>query len=150
MKAYDSLKGTRRQCCWTCAQRRNMPPGTFPAAILTGKLRQFHYADLCTLPLDGSVTLLDTRTPMEYEPGHVQGFINIPLDELRERMEELDRSKMAYVMCQSGLRSYLACRILSQNGFNCYNFSGGYHFYQSIRENRFCENVNVPCGFMPN
>lgn len=118
--------------------------------ILTGKVRQFHYADLCSLPLDGSATLLDTRTPMEYVSGHVQGFINIPLDELRERMQELDRSKPVYVMCQSGLRSYLACRILSQNGFDCYNFSGGYRFYQSIRENRFTENVNVPCGLIPN
>lgn len=49
-------------------------------------------------------------------------------------------------MCQSALRSYIACRILAQNGYDCYNFSGGYRFYQVNRENRFQETVRTSCG----
>ncbi|MBR4073861.1 MAG: CoA-disulfide reductase, partial [Firmicutes bacterium] len=70
------------------------------------------------------------------EESHAEGFINIPLDDLRDRLGELEREKPVYVMCQSGLRSYLACRILTQNGFDCYNFSGGYRFYATVTEDR--------------
>ena len=97
--------------------------------LVAGRVKQFHFEDVAALPTDGSVTLLDTRTPLEYARGHAEGFVNIPLDDLRGRLGELDRAKPVYVMCQSGLRSYLACRILTQNGFDCYNFSGGYRFY---------------------
>ena len=83
---------------------------------------------MAALPRDGSVTLLDARTPQEYAKGNAEGFVNIPVDELRARLGELEAGKPVYVMCQSGLRSYIACRILAQNGFECYNFSGGYRF----------------------
>ena len=85
-------------------------------------------------------------TPEEFERGHAQGFVNLPLDELRERLGELDESKPIYVMCQSGLRSYLACRILTEHGFECYNFSGGYRLYESMTQNRFEENTRTSCG----
>ena len=97
--------------------------------LVAGRVKQFHFEDVAALPTDGSVTLLDTRTPLEYARGHAEGFVNIPVDDLRGRLGELDRAKPVYVMCQSGLRSYLACCILMQNGFDCYNFSGGYRFY---------------------
>ena len=99
--------------------------------LVAGRVKQFHFEDVASLPKDGSVTLLDTRTPLEYVRGHAEGFINIPLDDLRGRLGELDKGSPVYVMCQSGLRSYLACRILTQNGFDCYNFSGGYRFYDA-------------------
>ena len=76
-----------------------------------GLLQQFHWDTIDTLPRDGSITLLDTRTAEEYGSGHARGFVNIPLDELRGRLTELCAGKPVYVMCQSGLRSYLACRI---------------------------------------
>lgn len=114
--------------------------------IETGKIKQFHYDEIDALPKDGSVTLLDARTPMEYRRGCVDGFINIPLDDLRERLAELDQKKPVYVMCQSGLRSYLACRILMQNGFDCYNFSGGYRFYESIVREKPAAKGAYPCG----
>ena len=82
----------------------------------------------------------------QYVKGDTEGFVNIPVDELRARLGELEAGKPVYVMCQSGLRSYIACRILAQNGFECYNFSGGYRFYQSIRDHRFVENVRTSCG----
>ena len=73
--------------------------------IANGVLKQWHLADADKLPRDGSVTLLDTRTVGEYSRGHIDGFTNIPVDELRERLDELDKNKPVYVICQSGLRS---------------------------------------------
>lgn len=100
--------------------------------LLTGAVKNFHWHDVKDLPRDGSVTLLDTRTKLEYENGHIDGFINIPLDSLRSRLDELDRGKPVYVTCQVGLRGYVAARILSQNGFDSYNLAGGYRLYNSI------------------
>lgn len=100
--------------------------------ILTGKVKIFHWHDVEKLPRDGSVTLLDTRTELEYENGHIDGFINIPLDSLRERLSEIAQDKPVYVTCQIGLRGYIAARILAQNGFDVYNLSGGYRLYHSI------------------
>lgn len=114
--------------------------------LLTGKVQQFRLDDLAALPRDGSVTLLDTRTPEEYRRGHADGFINLPLDELRERLGELDPAKPVYVMCQSGLRSYVACRILSQHSFHCYNFAGGYRFYEAVTTDRCQSRQAYACG----
>ncbi len=114
--------------------------------IKNGVVKQWYYADDETLPRDGSVTLLDTRTPMEYSIGHAEGFINIPVDELRERMNELDKSKPVYVMCQSGLRSYIASRILMGNGFDAYNFAGGFRFYDAVHNDKALNRKSTPCG----
>ena len=114
--------------------------------IARGLLRQWHLADADSLPRDGSVTLLDTRTPGEYSRGHIEGFINIPVDDLRERLHELDRTKPVYVICQSGLRSYIACRILAGHGFDCYNFSGGYRFYATVTQERCLIRSATACG----
>ena len=102
--------------------------------IVTGKLKQFHFDEVDNLSRDGSVTLLDTRTRYEYKNGHVEGFKNIPVDELRDSIDLLDPDKPVYVMCQSGLRSYIAVRMLSQYGFDAYNLAGGYGFYSSIKK----------------
>ncbi len=114
--------------------------------IENGIVKQFHHEDIPALRERTDVTLLDTRTPMEYQRGHAEGFIHIPVDNLRERLHELDPAKPVYVMCQSGLRSYLATRILAQNGFDAYNFSGGYRFYQSITFDREAAKDAFPCG----
>lgn len=114
--------------------------------IATGKIKQFHWDEIESLPRDGSVTLLDTRTEKEYARGHVDGFVNIPVDDLRERFNEIDPSKPLYVMCQSGLRSYISCRILAQEGFDCYNFSGGYRFYESVIRDKVLTEKSYPCG----
>lgn len=114
--------------------------------LSNGTLKQFFWDEVDTLPRDGSITLLDTRTVMEYQRGHAEGFLNIPVDELRERLDEIPEGKSVYVMCQSGLRSYLACRILAQNGFDCYNFSGGYRLYETIVKDRCAAEQALPCG----
>lgn len=114
--------------------------------IYTGKLKQFHWEEVKDLPRDGSVHLLDVRTAGEYTRGHADGFVNLPVDELRKHLMELDPSKPVYVMCQSGLRSYIACRILMNSGFDAYNFSGGYRFYEAVtKEKALCEG-SYPCG----
>ncbi len=114
--------------------------------ISNGTLKQFHWDEVNALPRDGSVTLLDTRTTQEYTGGRIEGFLNIPLDELRERLGELEPGKPVYVLCQSGLRSYLACRILAQNGFDCYNLSGGYRLYESVLLDGCAAEQAFPCG----
>ena len=114
--------------------------------VLHGLLKQFFYEDVEGLPKDGSVTLLDVRTPEEFGMGHINGFCNIPVDELRQRIGELAKGKPVYVICQSGIRSYLACRILTQNGFTCYNFSGGYGFYRAQAEEVLTAQQSYPCG----
>ena len=114
--------------------------------IANGVLKQWHLEDVDKLPRDGSVTLLDTRTVGEYAGGHIDGFTNIPVDQLRERLGELDKSKPVYVICQSGLRSYIACRILSGYGFTCYNFSGGFRFYDAVTHDRCLIEQATACG----
>lgn len=114
--------------------------------LANGTVRQFHWDEVDALPLDGSVTLLDTRTAEEYQSGHIEGTIHIPVDELRERMNELETGKLVYVICQSGLRSYIACRILEQNGFACRNLAGGYRLYESVMLDRCAAEEAFPCG----
>lgn len=104
--------------------------------LASGTLRQWHLEDIAQLPRDGSATLLDIRTAEEYEEGHLDGFVNIPLDELRNRQNEIENGKPVYVICQSGLRSYIACRILDGYGYETYNFAGGYQFYDTVMKDR--------------
>ena len=114
--------------------------------IKNGVVKQFYYEDIPALRERKDVILLDTRTPFEYMRGRADGFINIPLDDLRERLGELDKTKKIYVMCQSGLRSYLATRILTQNGFDAYNFAGGFRLYSSIKNEELLSKQCYSCG----
>ncbi len=114
--------------------------------IKNGIVKQWYYENDKTLPRDGSVTLLDTRTSLEYSRGHAEGFVNLPVDELRERIKELDKSKPVYVICQSGLRSYIASRILIGNDFDVYNFAGGFRFYAAVHNDKALNKKSTPCG----
>ena len=114
--------------------------------LSNGFVKNFHWHELDALPRDGSVVLLDVRTPAEYARGHGEGFVNIPVDELRERMAEIPRGKPTYVNCQSGLRSYIACRILAQEGFDCYNLSGGWRLYSTAVKDARAAKAALPCG----
>lgn len=102
--------------------------------ILTGKVKNFYVEDIPSLLQRNDVTLLDTRTEYEYMRGHIEGFINIPLDSLRENLDKIDRNKTVYLTCQVGQRGYVAARILMQNGFDVYNLSGGYNLYSAIHD----------------
>ena len=114
--------------------------------IKNGVVKQFYYEDIPSLRERDDLILLDTRTPFEYMRGHAEYFINIPLDDLRERLGELDKTKKIYVMCQSGLRSYLATRILMQNGFDAYNFAGGFRLYSTIKNEEMLSKQCYNCG----
>ena len=78
-----------------------------------------------------STTLLDVRTPREFERGHLPGAVNIPVDALRDRLQELDPNKEVLEYCQVGVRAHTAQRILSQNGFKVRNVTGGYKTYSA-------------------
>ena len=114
--------------------------------IADGSLKQWHLSDEPGLPRDGSVTLLDTRTPGEYSRGHIEGFRNIPVDELRDRIQEVELGKPVYVICQSGLRSYIASRILKGHGFETYNFAGGFRYYDAVTHDRALIQRAFDCG----
>lgn len=114
--------------------------------LATGIVKQWHWDQEPSLPRDGSVQLLDVRTVGEYERGHIEGFTNIPVDNLRDNLGELDPSKPVYVICQSGVRSYIASRILTHRGFDCFNFSGGYRFFAAVTKERRASNNVMPCG----
>ena len=111
-----------------------------------GVLRQWFLEDLPALPRDGSVTLLDVRTPAECAQGRIEGFRNIPVDELRQRLGELEPGRPVYVICQSGLRSYIASRILTGAGFTAYNFAGGFRYYDAVTHDRSLIEQASACG----
>ncbi len=104
--------------------------------VVSGKVKQFFWHDVEFLPRDGSVTLLDTRTLTERTRGHIDGFMHIPLDSLRGNLHLIPKNKPVYVHCHSGLRSYIACRILTGNGYECYNLAGGWRLYESVMNAR--------------
>lgn len=104
--------------------------------VISGKMKQFFWHDVENLPRDGSVTLLDVRTKTEVAGGMIDGFIHIPLDSLRENLNLISKEKPVYVHCHSGLRSYIACRILTGNGYDCYNLAGGWRLYESVLHER--------------
>lgn len=79
--------------------------------------------------------LVDVRSEEEFGNGHVEGAINIPVDNLRSRLSELDKNKTIVEYCQVGLRGYIADRILSQNGFNVLNVTGGYKTASQLKFN---------------
>ncbi len=114
--------------------------------LAKGVVRQFRLEDVEALPRDGSVTLLDARTPQEYAGGHIEDFRNVPVDELRDRLDEIEPGKPVYVICQSGLRSYIACRILAGHGYETYNFSGGFRFYDAVTHDRRLIESATACG----
>lgn len=115
--------------------------------IRDGLVGQWYYDEVPSLKRDGSVTLLDVRTAEECAAsGIIEGFVNIPVDVLRERIDEIPLGKPVYVICQSGLRSYVAARILAGRGYEVYNFAGGYRFYDVVVNDRLCAESSTACG----
>ncbi len=106
--------------------------GFVAANALAGDVRLFHARD--ALAVGPGQVLLDVRTPAEVSVGMIPGAMCMPLDELRSRLGELPRDKEFLVYCQVGLRGYLACRTLSQNGLRCRNLSGGFKTFQSVAQ----------------
>ncbi len=98
--------------------------------ILLDRLRVFYWNDLDQLQPDD--LLIDVRRKDEFEAGNIEGAINIPVDELRNRLHEIPSNKTLYIYCEAGLRGYLAQRILRQNGYEAVaNLSGGYYLWNA-------------------
>lgn len=114
--------------------------------LMTGKVRQCHWHDPAFRHRPADCVFLDVRDEDEFSEGNIDGAVNIPLDELRGRLGELDRSKRIYVNCQTALRSYIACRILAQHGFDCVNVSGGYGFWSSVKRGSSAGSPAHACG----
>ena len=100
--------------------------------ILKGDIKCIHWDQLSGLDHDTTV-ILDVRSKEELESeGEIEGAVNIPIDDLRDRVDRLDHNKTYVLICLAGLRSYLGCRILTANGYDCRSLSGGYGLYRHI------------------
>jgi len=104
--------------------------GYVASNVVSGQMPIVHWREVLAAN-PNEVTILDVRTPEETKGGQlIQGSRNIPLDELRERLDEIPKDKPVYIYCAIGLRGYLALQILTQRGFtNVKNLSGGYKTY---------------------
>jgi NADPH-dependent 2,4-dienoyl-CoA reductase/sulfur reductase-like enzyme/rhodanese-related sulfurtransferase len=115
--------------------------GYTAANILKGTHPVFHWDAVATLDLH-TIFLLDVRTPGEFRQGSIPGAINIPVDNLRERLAEVPQDKEIYLFCQIGLRGYIATRILLQHGYTkVKNLSGGYKTYQLAVQKQANEDI---------
>jgi NADPH-dependent 2,4-dienoyl-CoA reductase/sulfur reductase-like enzyme/rhodanese-related sulfurtransferase len=98
--------------------------------ILSDRLKIFYWDEIAGL--DSDDLLVDVRNAEEFSAGHIPGAINIPLNEIRGRLQEIPTDKKIYIYCEAGLRGYLAQRILRQRGFNAVsNLAGGYVTWKS-------------------
>lgn len=105
--------------------------GYVASNIISGQMKIATWREMKDINRDDSL-VLDVRTQDEYSMGAISGSVNIPLDDLRRRINEIPRDKTIYIYCAVGLRGYLAYKILSQNGFNeLRNLSGGYKTYST-------------------
>lgn len=104
--------------------------GFVAAGMLRGDHPQVDVEAVTTGPENNRPLLLDVRTPKEFEAGHIAGAVNIEVDELRSRLEQIPRNRDVAVYCQVGQRGYLAARILRQHGFAAANIGGGYSTFR--------------------
>jgi NADPH-dependent 2,4-dienoyl-CoA reductase/sulfur reductase-like enzyme/rhodanese-related sulfurtransferase len=105
--------------------------GFVASNVLSGDMPICHTDDM--IEPAGDKLLLDVRTPPEVAAGTIPGAVNVPIDELRDRLGELPRDKELLVFCEMGLRAYLACRILEHKGYRCRNLTGGYKTYHALQ-----------------
>ncbi|WP_250673968.1 CoA-disulfide reductase [Paraclostridium ghonii] len=109
--------------------------GYYASNIIDGDVKTIQYYDVDEV-LDRGDIVLDVRDEFELATGKMEGAVNIPLGELRKRIKELPKDKSIYVTCQVGLRGYIACRILTQRGYKCFNIDGGIKTYSSVKRSK--------------
>jgi NADPH-dependent 2,4-dienoyl-CoA reductase/sulfur reductase-like enzyme/peroxiredoxin family protein/rhodanese-related sulfurtransferase/TusA-related sulfurtransferase len=109
--------------------------------VLKGLVKVISVEEFLSLDRE-SIFILDVRTKDEYDLGHIEGAVNIPVDEIRQNLDKIPRDKKIIVYCSVGLRGYVACRVLYQNGFNeVYNLSGGYKMYEVVTQKQGNEDI---------
>lgn len=106
--------------------------GYVAANIIEGLVETVQWHEIDEIIRNGGL-LIDVREPFETELGAFENTINIPLGQLRKRLNEIPRDQEVYVYCQVGLRGYVACRILTQLGYTCKNIDGGYKTYALVQ-----------------
>lgn len=127
------------ELCYAPQYGHAKDPINMAGFVASGVLRGDHpivHFDAVDQPNSSETFLLDVRTPTEFTQGHIPGAVNIPLEELRERLSELPRDQAITTYCKVGQRGYLATRLLNQNGFRTANLSGGYHLWSNASTNR--------------
>lgn len=107
--------------------------GYYAENIIEKNVNVIQWYEVDKLDNNNSI-ILDIREEFELATGVIENSINIPLTVLRHRLNEIPKNKMIYVTCQVGLRGYIACRILSQNGFDCANIDGGIKTYLAVKK----------------
>ena len=108
--------------------------------ILEGELEHIQWHEVDQIVAEGGL-LIDVREPMEREFGYIEGSMNISLNEIRNKLDEIPKDKTVYVSCQVGLRGYLASQILKNNGYQVKNVDGGWKTYSSVYGNNINKNV---------
>ncbi|KAB2865793.1 MAG: CoA-disulfide reductase [Exiguobacterium chiriqhucha] len=106
--------------------------GYVASNVVLGDNEVVHWNEIDELVQNGA-TLLDVRDESEHELGKIPGSINVPLNSLRDHLDNYSKDETIYVTCQVGLRGYLASRILRQNGFKVKNLSGGYKTWSQVK-----------------
>lgn len=104
--------------------------GMIASNVLRGYARIVHWENFAA----ADAFILDVSEPSEFNQGHVENAVNIPLGQLRERLAELPRAREIWIYCFVGIRSYFALRMLSQYGFTARTFSGGYSMYKAVQK----------------
>jgi NADPH-dependent 2,4-dienoyl-CoA reductase/sulfur reductase-like enzyme/rhodanese-related sulfurtransferase len=107
--------------------------GFVAGGLLRGDHPQVDVEAVLAAPAGERPFLVDVRTSQEFAGGHMPDAVNIPLDDLRSRLDELPRDREIDVYCQVGQRGYLATRILRQAGFDAVNVGGGYRTYRLLQ-----------------
>ncbi|ABO51470.1 FAD-dependent pyridine nucleotide-disulfide oxidoreductase [Desulforamulus reducens MI-1] len=115
--------------------------GFTAANILKGDVKILHWEDLQSLNR-AEYVILDVRTKEEYENGSFEGSIHLPVDNIRQRLDEIPKDKKIIIYCKVGLRGYIAYRILAQRGYDVYNLSGGYEIYLA-EEYKYAEGIDL-------
>ncbi len=115
--------------------------------VIDGRVRQCFWDEVDGMAGREGCFLVDVRGPAEFEAGRIEGSVNIPLDDIRGRIGEIPRDKKVVLICHSALRSYIACRILEQKGYDCCHLAGGYRLYASVmRDSASGSPSDHPCG----
>ncbi len=115
--------------------------------VIDGRVRQCFWDEIDGLAGREDCFLVDVRSPAEFEAGRIEGSVNIPLDDIRGRIGEIPGDKKVVLICHSALRSYIACRILEQKGYDCCHLAGGYRLYASVmRDSASGSPSDHPCG----
>ncbi len=131
---------------YSSAKDQTIMAGFIMENIMAGKVKQAYWYEIETVLQQHDSILLDVRLENEYADTSVAGSVNISLETLRDRFNELDKNKKIYVLCASGYRGYMACCILNQHGYDTYNISGGIKLYDIVRKRSVEAEPILPCG----